>query len=153
MKVKLEMIFKKPQNTIGSSASDEYEEYEVVEEVLADTSQGVSDSQVEKENAEAEVVESGVEEQEEFLPSFENEVKEIVGEDGQTKKVVKKKRKVKTRFFDSKELIDCIAQNSSHTNGDGPSAKYFQTITDAIETKLAEFKVDGKIINILNFTK
>ncbi len=149
MKVKLEMIFKKSQNTIGSSASDEYEEYEVVEEVLADTSQGVGGSQVENENAEAEVVASGVEEQEEFLPSFENEVKEIVGEDGQTKKVVKKKRKVKTRFFDSKELIDCIAQNSSHTNGDGPSAKYFQTITDAIETKLAEFKVDGKIINIL----
>lgn len=61
----------------------------------------------------------------------------------------KKKRKKQKKFFESKELIDCISQSINHTHSPGPGSGYFQTITQAIESKLGEFKVDGKIINIL----
>ena len=64
-----------------------------------------------------------------------------------------KKIPVKTveesKFFKSSELIDCIAANISHNQGSGPDETYFNTIVHAIESKLAEFKLDGNIINIL----
>lgn len=55
----------------------------------------------------------------------------------------------KTKFFKSSDLIDCIAANVTHSQVKGPDESYFRTIMKAIEAKLAEFKLDGKIINIL----
>ena len=107
---------------------DDYEEYEEVEDVI----ESIDDDASESISAGNEALQSGQ------------------AENIAAKPKKKKKKKVKkSEFFDSKELINCISQNMSHSNGDGPSSKYFQEITEAIETKLAEFKLDGKIINIL----
>lgn len=53
------------------------------------------------------------------------------------------------RFFQSKELIDCISDNSNHSRVKGPDKDYFDTICKTIESKLNEFNVTGQIINIL----
>lgn len=52
-------------------------------------------------------------------------------------------------FFKSNDLIDVISENINHNQVKGPDESYFKVIIDAIEGKLAEFKLDGKIINIL----
>lgn len=52
-------------------------------------------------------------------------------------------------FFKSSDLIDCISANVKHNQTKGPDDSYFNQIIKAIEEKLAEFKLDGKIINIL----
>ncbi len=54
-----------------------------------------------------------------------------------------------SKFFKSSDLIDCITANVNHTQVKGPDDGYFKQIMSAIEDKLAEFKLDGKIINIL----
>ncbi|MAZ48341.1 MAG: DNA translocase FtsK [Halobacteriovoraceae bacterium] len=108
-----------------------------------------SSAEVSAEVVEEEFVEDELE-NEEFEANSELDEGLQNPEEKTSSRPIKKKRKVKkSKFFDSKELIDCISQNMSHSNGDGPSSKYFQKITEAIETKLSEFKLDGKIINIL----
>lgn len=52
-------------------------------------------------------------------------------------------------FFQSKELIDCISDNTNHARVKGPDKDYFDTICATIEGKLKEFNVTGTIINIL----
>lgn len=52
-------------------------------------------------------------------------------------------------FFKSNDLIDVISENINHNQVKGPDESYFKVIIEAIEGKLAEFKLDGKIINIL----
>ena len=54
-----------------------------------------------------------------------------------------------TPFFKSNDLIDVISENINHNQVKGPDESYFNLIIEAIEGKLAEFKLDGKIINIL----
>lgn len=54
-----------------------------------------------------------------------------------------------TEFFDTKDLISYISANNEHQNNSGPDDSYFKTIIVAIESKLAEFRLDAKIINIL----
>lgn len=51
--------------------------------------------------------------------------------------------------YSTKDLIDCISPSKGQKKNKGPDANYFNAITDAIEGKLSEFKLDGKIINIL----
>lgn len=64
-------------------------------------------------------------------------------------KVVKKPNSAQTNFFASKELIDCISDNTEHAQVAGPDKAYFDSIMLTIESKLQEFKITGKIINIL----
>lgn len=52
-------------------------------------------------------------------------------------------------FFKSHDLIDCISASVNHNNSSGPTDHYFKEIIENIENKLAEFKIDGTIINIL----
>ena len=54
-----------------------------------------------------------------------------------------------TPFFKSNDLIDVISENINHNQVKGPDESYFKIIIEAIEGKLAEFKLDGRIINIL----
>lgn len=63
--------------------------------------------------------------------------------------VKKRKSAIEPKFFKSSDLIDCISANVTHTQVKGPDDSYFKEIMRAIEDKLAEFKLDGKIINIL----
>lgn len=52
-------------------------------------------------------------------------------------------------FFNTADLISCISENINHVESTGPDKEYFSTIIQAIESKLAEFKLDANVINIL----
>ena len=52
-------------------------------------------------------------------------------------------------FFKSNDLIDVISENINHNQVKGPDDSYFKVIIEAIEGKLGEFKLEGKIINVL----
>lgn len=98
----------------------------------------------EDEYEEVEVTESIVE------PHIEDDLeKPQTSNEPTSKKTTKKVKRKKKTFFESKELIDCISESITHSQVEGPDSRYFQAITEAIESKLNEFKVDGKIINIL----
>lgn len=58
-------------------------------------------------------------------------------------------RSSKDNFFNSDDLIDCIKVSNSANKNINPDGQYFQQIQDAIEEKLAEFRISAKIINIL----
>ena len=51
--------------------------------------------------------------------------------------------------YSTNDLINCISESINHHDVSGPDDSYFKAIRSAIEGKLAEFKLDGKIINIL----
>ena len=64
-------------------------------------------------------------------------------------KPVRKKKRKSTKFFESKELIDCISVQSSNSKISARESTYFDKIATTIEEKLAEFKVTANVINIL----
>jgi len=51
--------------------------------------------------------------------------------------------------FKSSDLIDCIVAKESSSKVVAPDNIYFDTIIDAIESKLIEFKIPSKVINVL----
>jgi S-DNA-T family DNA segregation ATPase FtsK/SpoIIIE len=67
----------------------------------------------------------------------------------QSSEMLNRRNNTSSKFFKSKDLIGCISANVNHVQTKGPDESYFQTIIRAIEEKLGEFKLDGKIINIL----
>jgi S-DNA-T family DNA segregation ATPase FtsK/SpoIIIE len=60
----------------------------------------------------------------------------------------KPKKKVDS-FFESKQLIDCIATDEQKINIQGPDDEYFSSITESIQNKLAEFNIEARVVNIL----
>lgn len=56
---------------------------------------------------------------------------------------------VEDSFFKSNDLIECISEKVNHKQADAPEENYFKEIIQKIQNKLAEFKIDGTIINIL----
>lgn len=60
-----------------------------------------------------------------------------------------KPKTTKDDFFASSDLIDCIKVNSTNNKNLNPDTQYFQQIESAIEEKLAEFRLEARIINIL----
>ncbi len=65
------------------------------------------------------------------------------------KKVAKKKTVKRKASFTSGDLIESISLGSKNNKIKTPESEYFDEIIDSIESKLAEFKIAGKIINIL----
>ena len=63
--------------------------------------------------------------------------------------VVKRKKTKPLGKFNTKDLINTISKSQTHSQVQSPDKNYFETIIKAIEEKLAEFKLDGKIINVL----
>jgi S-DNA-T family DNA segregation ATPase FtsK/SpoIIIE len=59
------------------------------------------------------------------------------------------KIKTEDKFFDSEELINCIAPKNQTNHFHDPDDKYFETIARAIEEKLKEFNITAHIINVL----
>lgn len=57
--------------------------------------------------------------------------------------------KVEDRFFESEELISCIAPKNQTNTIHDPEDTYFETIARAIEDKLKEFNISAQIINVL----
>ncbi len=60
-------------------------------------------------------------------------------------------QKIKTedRFFDTDELIDCIAPKDMTNHLHDPDNAYFEAIAKAIEEKLKEFNITANVINVL----
>jgi S-DNA-T family DNA segregation ATPase FtsK/SpoIIIE len=62
---------------------------------------------------------------------------------------VAKVTKPEEKFFDSDELINCIAPKDQTNQVFDPDDKYFETIARAIEDKLKEFNINSQVINVL----
>lgn len=71
-----------------------------------------------------------------------------VTEKKETSSFVPKKTKA-TKRISSHDLIECISSKGQQSRTINPDTAYFTRITDAIEEKLQEFKLEAKIINIL----
>ncbi len=70
------------------------------------------------------------------------------------KKVIKKNKREKVQEVDFKQInyhnfIGSLTSKSSASKNISPDSTYFEDIVERIEAKLAEFKIDGNIINIL----
>ena len=109
-------------------AEEEFEEEEVEdiqdEEVEEDDSEEINDSLD---------VEESEEEFEEVDSPFET----------------KTKKKTEDKFFESEELISCIAPKNHTNHAHDPEDQYFKTIARSIEEKLKEFNINAEIINVL----
>ena len=57
--------------------------------------------------------------------------------------------KIEDKFFESEELISCIAPKDHTNHVHDPDDKYFETIARAIEDKLKEFNISSQVINVL----
>lgn len=79
-----------------------------------------------------------------------SEEKDITDNSTQTELHIPKARKPKAgTFFKSNDLINCISNKENQIEIEGPDQKYFHEIIKAIEEKLAEFKIEAKVVNIL----
>jgi S-DNA-T family DNA segregation ATPase FtsK/SpoIIIE len=52
-------------------------------------------------------------------------------------------------FFESSDLINCVTKNNNPKQNINPDNEYFTEIIQALEEKLAEFKLQAKVVNIL----
>lgn len=52
-------------------------------------------------------------------------------------------------FFDSTDLIDCVSTGAQNRKDTNPDQQYFDEIVSALEDKLAEFKIEARVVNIL----
>lgn len=59
------------------------------------------------------------------------------------------RKKKEDVFFDSDELISCIAPKNQTNHMHDPEEQYFVTIARAIEDKLKEFNITAHVINVL----
>lgn len=94
--------------------------------------------------------EETVDELEEFNDSQIDEVdEESDGEFEEVESPFNKKPKQEEMFFESDELISCIAPKNQTNHLNDPDDHYFETIAKAIEEKLKEFNITAHIINVL----
>lgn len=107
--------------------------------------------EVEEESAEEDSEESE-DEIEEFNDSVDEDLEVVEGED-EFEEVespfVAKKVKAEDKFFDTDELIGCIAPKDMTNHLHDPDNEYFEAIAKAIEEKLKEFNITAHIINVL----
>lgn len=100
-----------------------------------------------------EVEEEETEVEEDEVEEFNDSVDEEETEEEDFEEVdspfVAKKPVVEEKFFESDELISCIAPKNSSNKISDPSDNYFTTIARAIEEKLKEFNISAHVINVL----
>ncbi len=65
------------------------------------------------------------------------------------KRPKKRAKTIRKTSITSSELIESISVQSKNSTLKNPDSEYFEQIIEAIENKLAEFNIGGKIINIL----
>lgn len=117
----------KPQEEVVDER-DEVEEFEATEEEI-----DIEDTVAQFNDAEIDAVETtseAVEELEEVVSPYQ-------------------RKKAPDMFFDSDELISCIAPKKLDNHNTDPEEQYFVTIAMAIEDKLKEFNITAKVINVL----
>jgi DNA segregation ATPase FtsK/SpoIIIE, S-DNA-T family len=118
-----------PETMVSDDLEEELEETE--EEADAEGEIEASD---EGENFEYE--DDSTIDEEESDEEFEEEESPFVANDEET-------------FFESDELISCIAPKHQADHSQEPDTVYFESIARAIEEKLKEFNVNAQIINVL----
>ena len=112
------------------------------------------EEEIEDEEIEDEVVDESEEfeeEVEEFNDSLDEDLEEEIEEDDELEEVDSPFQVVKDLdpFFESDELISCIAPKDQTNHQNDPDDGYFMTIAKAIEDKLKEFNITSHIINVL----
>jgi len=124
---------------VTEELEEDHEEAEEIEEDdFVDSSEEENEFEEEMDEDEFEDSVDSVEEDED-----EDVEEEEIEEDFQ------KKPKSEERFFESAELISCIAPKKQSTHATDPDDVYFETIARAIEEKLKEFNISAQIINVL----
>lgn len=129
-------VAKKPVPVIEPVAEDDSEELDeeeievIDEEVEEDDSEEFNDSVIDASEDEEESDEETDEEMEEVESPYQ-------------------RRKTPDVFFESDELISCIAPKNQTNHVHDPDDQYFVKIAKAIEEKLKEFNITAHVINVL----
>lgn len=123
-------------------------------EPIAEEEEELVDEDDEEENLEEDTDEDEVNDS--LDEESEDEVEETESDDSETEEEYEeeespfsKKEKVEDTFFESEELISCIAPKNQSNKITDPSDTYFTTIARAIEEKLKEFNINASVINVL----
>lgn len=111
----------------------ETEDEEIVDEI-------VEEEESDEEEEETEEINDSVDED-----LFEEEADEFE----EVESPFVQKIKTEDRFFDTDELIDCIAPKDMTNHLHDPDNAYFEAIAKAIEEKLKEFNITANVINVL----
>lgn len=114
---------------------------------------------IEDEGTEEEIVDEIEEElEDEELEDDEEEINDSIDEEFEEDEedfeevdspFEKRTQPVEETFFESEELISCIAPKNQSNKISDPSDNYFTTIARAIEEKLKEFNINAQVINVL----
>jgi len=119
---------------------DEEEEFEDIDEEEIEASE--SDDEFEEHSNE-----DDADENDDFVDSEIDD--ELNDELEEVESPFSAKPKKENKFFDSAELINCIAPKNQSSHINDPDNSYFETIARAIEEKLKEFNISAQIINVL----
>ena len=113
----------------------------IEEEELEETEETVDEVEEEEDEEEVEEFNDSMDE-EDFEEESEEEFEEV-------ESPFAAKPIVEDPFFESDELISCIAPKLQTNHRHDPDDVYFETIAKAIEEKLKEFNITAHIINVL----
>lgn len=109
-----------------------------------------------KKEQEAPLLESaGIDEIDSYVESFDQEEDEVIDEDFEDSEAAPPKRKaqsnVNTEEVEQKyfEIVSTLSKRKSTHQPSHPDDVYFQDIIRRIEDKLSEFKIEGRVINVL----
>jgi len=122
---------------------DEEEEEEFADEIVDEVEETEDEEETEEDEEEIEQFNDSVDEVEEDSEE-EDEFEEVESPFQKKIPVV-----VEDKFFESEELISCIAPKNQTNKISDPSDTYFTTIARAIEEKLKEFNISSQVINVL----
>lgn len=114
----------------------------VKEEEIEEEEELVDEVEVDEEEEEAEEFNDAVDTDEEDSAEETEEFEEV-------ESPFNKKSPVEDKFFESEELISCIAPKNQSNKISDPSDTYFTTIATAIEDKLKEFNINASVINVM----
>lgn len=115
----------------------EEEEIEEMEEIVDEV-----EDEEEEEVEEVEEYNDSMDEEDESEEESEEEFEEVDSP-------FIKKESSEDKFFESEELISCIAPKNQTNKIIDPSDTYFETIARAIEEKLKEFNINANVINVM----
>jgi DNA segregation ATPase FtsK/SpoIIIE, S-DNA-T family len=125
----------------------------VVQPIAEELQEDLEDDQEVEIDAEFEEEEDSEDDIEEFNDSLDEEVDEETDseefEEVDSPFETKVKKKAEDKFFESEELISCIAPKNQTNQFKDPEDQYFERIARAIEEKLKEFNISAQIINVL----
>lgn len=121
----------------------EVEPFSEIEEVGEEVDEETEEDEEIEMSEDEEINDSQIDESYEELEDEEEEFEEVASP------FVQKAPKVEDKFFDSEELISCIAPKNQTKVFKDPEDQYFEKTARAIEEKLKEFNISAQIVNVL----